>query len=244
MNLNKYQSLIEKVGLKNLNDDERESYNIVEYGSRNFSDPSNWNNMLTDQDIKDIYEAHVKALERMAGKEIEKTKPVQSKPKVQREKKPKAKKEPKKVVKTADKPRPQKKVKAIKKRVVKKQVAKAEPAPQYLVTVKRFSKELQIIKRFLNLDGKQRSMKAMLSFHRSIDFTLKQHPDRQSVLREIYKRLTDFLHTAKSHKLTGVIVNIDTSFKDKLVTNIKSARPKLKIEYLAGVSGKSKKKAR
>lgn len=239
--LSSYQNLIEKIGLAKLDQANTDSYHIVKEGSANFSDPNLWNEMLADADIREAYELHVKALQNMAtssspspktskqkpGKvAIKKTVPVKSRktkpnPKlksieVAQQKKKKAKRLPKKPAKVA-----------------KTKVVKAET--KFPLTMKRFSKELQLIKRFAALDGKQKSISSLHSFHKSTGKTLKENPDHKSLIKEIFSRLKEALSKAEDHRLTHIDVILDKTFKERLVKTFSAARPKVKLEYFAGL---------
>jgi len=246
--LTTYQDLIEKVGLSKLDEANKDTYNIVKEGSANFSDPNLWNEMLADADIRDAYELHVKALQRMTSGTSRKS----DKPKAKPHAAPKEK--PVKIHKKKAASLKTKKTKAPKKlkpnKVTKKKAKKAKAAPKksvkaikpevkFPVTVKRFSQELQLIKRFANLDGKQKTVSALQSFHKSLGKTLKQQPDRKPILSDMFNRLKETLHKAESNSITHINVNLEKAFKEKLAKSIKSAKPKVKLEYLAGVEKKS-----
>ena len=243
--LTTYQDLIEKVGLSKLDEANKDTYNIVKEGSANFSDPNLWNEMLADADIRDAYELHVKALQRMASKTSPKSEKPKAKPSAPQKEKP-AKIHKKKVAlvkakkkKAPNKTKPTKVVKKKTKATPKKSLKAVKPKVKFPVTVKRFSQELQLIKRFANLDGKQKTVSALHSFHKSLGKTLKQQPDRKPILSDMFNRLKETLHKAESNSITHINVNLEKAFKEKLVTSIKSAKPKVKLEYLAGVEKKS-----
>ncbi|MBS1489690.1 MAG: hypothetical protein JSS93_04120 [Bacteroidetes bacterium] len=247
--LSTYQNLIEKVGLSKLDEANRDTYNIVKEGSANFTDANLWNEMLADADICDTYELHVKALESMASSSAP---PKEKKPKATPSpKKQAAKKIPteKKTARAEQKKVRQakaKKVKSKKAASVKKTKA-AKPEMKFPVTVKRFSVELQLIKRFVNLDGKQKTTSALGSFHKSLGKTLKSNPDRKPLLSEMSKRLKETLRKAETNNVTHINVSLEKPFKEKLLKSIKGAKPKVKLEFLGELSSTKagfKKKAR
>jgi nucleoside-triphosphatase THEP1 len=55
----------------------------------------------------------------------------------------------------------------------------------------------------------------------------------------VFQRMTALVEQAQAGGATHVNVNLDKSFKGDLTSNIKSAQPKMKVEYLAGVQKKS-----
>lgn len=251
MNLTTYQSLIEKVGINNLDEANRDTYNIVKEGSDNFSDPALWNEMLVDADIKDAYDLHTKTLQQLAKEHSkadmkvspknESGKKEPGKKKVKAEAKVKAKEKPLKAeVKQAPTKKPRKAKTKRKTKGKKVKVQKVKPVQvKYPVTVKRFSKELQLIKRFLNMDKKQKSLKSLKSFHRSLEEILNGNPDRKATLVEVFKRMTALVAQADAGGVTHVNVKLDKSHKGDLTSNIKSAQPKMKVEYLAGIQKKN-----
>lgn len=233
ISLSSYQTLIEKIGLAKLDPANTDSYHIVKEGSANFSDPSLWNEMLSDSDIRDAYELHVKALQKMASKAVSPnaTKQKPKRPVVKKNATPKAKniksvRQPK-PVKTTPKMKPQKSP--------KKSVIKVKPEQKFPLTMKRFSKELQLLKRFASLDGKQKTVLSLLAFHKFVGKTLKENPDHKSLLKEIFLRLKEALAKADYHQLTHLDVSLDSTFKEKLVSTFSAARPKVKLEYFAGL---------
>ncbi len=246
--LTTYQDLIEKVGLSKLDEANKDTYNIVKEGSANFSDPNLWNEMLADADIRDAYELHVKALQRMTSGTSTKSDKPKAKPDAAPKEKPVEIHKKKATSLKTKKTKPPKKLKP--KKIVKKEAKKPKAAPKksvkaiksevkFPVTVKRFSQELQLIKRFANLDGKQKTVSSLRSFQKSLSKTLKQQPDRKPILSDMFNRLKETLHKAESNSITHINVNLEKAFKEKLAKSIKSAKPKVKLEYLAGVEKKS-----
>lgn len=264
MNLSTYQNLIEKVGVSKLDEANKDAYNIVKEGSNNFTDPSLWSEMLADADIKDAYEAHVKALQKIADGSpapVKKESPAQKSKRKAKTKetmqvielakddkslnpevktkpvKAKKKSAPKKVVaKSKAKPKKTVKKKAVKK-VVTKAVKKAmkKEAPKFPVTVKRLSKELQLIKRMASWDGKRKPVNALLLLKRDLEKTLKSNPDRKPVLNDMHNRLKGAIAKAEKAGVKELDIALDKAFKSRLIQNTSNPRPKMKVEYLAGV---------
>ena len=85
-----------------------------------------------------------------------------------------------------------------------------------------------------NMDGKKKSVKAVQALYVDLSKTLKTHPDRKPVLNEMHTRLKAAVAAAKKAEVKELNISLDKSFKDKLIENIKSPRPKMKVEYLAG----------
>ncbi|HEY8935101.1 MAG TPA: hypothetical protein VIM65_07765, partial [Cyclobacteriaceae bacterium] len=250
MNLSTYKALVDSIGLSKLNEANKDTYNIVKEGSDNFNDSALWNEMLTDADIKEAYELHIKALEKMAKAE---SKPANVKVAKER---PAKKIEVKKV---ATKKVVEKKV--AKKLVTKKRVVKRKTSPskrktkrkavkksvkkeevKFPVTVKRLSKELQLIKRMASWDGKRKTVTAVGLFHRDVQKLLKSNPDRKPILKEISKRLGGALTKAEAAGVKELDITLDAHFKSKLKENVSHPKPKMKVEYLAGLESGRKKK--
>lgn len=147
-------------------------------------------------------------------------------------------------VKAANKLKPRIKTRRTAKAVAKKQPVKDKLVPiKYPVTIKRFSRELQLIKQFINIDRKQKSMNALYSFHGAINNMLGKNPDRHAILSEMSTRLTNTINKAEKNELTDVIIKLENSFKERLTRNIMGARPKMKIEYLSGTISEVEKKS-
>ena len=156
-------------------------------------------------------------------------------------KKPKSKRESKR-------PRPRVSSSKKVKKAVKKTVKIAKPKAvvksdvKFPVTVKRFSKELQMMKRYTNMDGKTKSALSLEMFQRDLAKVLRSSPDRKPLLNDIHARLSGAIQAAKKNAASELKVTLDSTFKSKVVAIIKNPRPKMKVEYLAGVNGDQKKK--
>lgn len=242
--LSTYQGLIEKVGLSNLNEANKEAYNIVKEGSSNFTNSELWNDMLSDSDIREAYEMHVKALERLASetitekeKELEKEFMKKADKKAARTKSVKTKKASRKVSKPS-----KKRVKKAAKRVktAKKRTAMKDPV-KFPVTVKKFSKEIQLIRRMINMHGKRKGIGSLNSLDRDLQKTLKMHPDRKPVLREIAKRVSSAVTKANEAGVKEVDITLEKDFLEQL-KSANSPKPKMKVEYLGGTPKKKAKK--
>lgn len=244
--LSTYQKLLDQVGVNNLSAGNKAVYQIVKEGSSDFTDPAGWKELVEadPEDIGQAYEMHVKALEQIADK----AEPAPAKKKVAKERKPKkvaapaVKKE--KVKKAAAPKKKAKKVaKAKVKKVAAKKVAKKEGV-KFPITKKVLSKELQLIKRMVGMDGKRKTINALTLFHRDLDRIMNGNPskDRKPVLDDIHSRMTAAIDKAKSNSATEIDVKLDKEFKDRLVANASVTRPQMQIQYLAGVDGVEKKK--
>ena len=251
--LSTYQNLIEKVGLAKLDNANKDTYNIVKEGSANFSDANLWNEMLADADIKEVYELHVKALQNLSKEEPKAEMRVERKvdkkikqPKVKRSAKPK--RSPRKAKAKAEKKMETKKSTSKKRKKTKNATArkafqaKAKPEMKFPVTVKKLSKELQLIKRLAGMDGKRKSTNALSLFHRELKKILNTHPDRKPVLNDMYNRITGAVNKATKAGVKEIDVTLEKSFKSKLLSNLHNPKPKMKVEFLAGLDEKKKPK--
>lgn len=233
MNLSTYQNLIEKVGLSKLDAANKDTYNIVKEGSANFTDPNLWNEMLADADIKEAYELHVKKLEILAE-----SKPASMK--VSKSARPKRSTKPKPA--SAPKPEPKPVTKLKVKRAAKKVAKAKQPAtsPKFPVTVKKLSKELQLIKRMANMDGKRKTVGSVTSLQRDVANILKTGPDRKSILTDINSKMKDVLEQATNAGVKELDIKLGKDFKEQLLKNVADAKPKMKVEFLGGVDEKKK----
>jgi hypothetical protein len=241
MNLQAYQSLVEKIGVNNLPTQHQDAYDLVKNGSDNFSNNDQWKMMLEDNDIRETYELHVAELKKLQSDE----KPVMKvSSKKEKTKTTKAKKEkkasPLKVVKTekvkASKPKKVAKTKRVKVAKAKSMVNKKEL--KFPITIKKLSKELQMIKRVLNMDGKEKTVNSLTLFHRDLEKLIGTQPDRKPVLNDMFNRLTGVIKSAEKASVENVKINLKEDFKEKLKQQLSHVKPKMKVEYLAGLEGK------
>lgn len=252
MNLSTYKTLIEKVGLSKLDDANSDTYNIVKEGSNDFTDPSLWNEMLLDADIKEAYEMHVNTLQKLSEENFpvkkKETKSAKKKHKVKHKKDIELIKLVKEDVennppvstkKKATKKASRKKVKAQEKSVVKKVEKKEVKFP---VTVKRLSKELQLIKRMIGMDGKTKTINSLTLFHRDLKNILDGNPDRKPVLNDMFARMTNAVSMANEADAGLIPVTLEKDFKQRLLENVANPQPKMKVEYLAGTEEPQKGK--
>lgn len=224
MNLATYQSLVEKVGLSKMDAANKDTYNIVKEGSANFTDPNLWNEMLADADIKDAYDLHIKSLESLAEKKSEPAKP---KMKVSRSKAKRS---------TKVKPAPAPKVVKAKVKKAAKKVAAKKQEVKFPVTVKKLSKELQLIKRMANMDGKRKTLGAVRSLMHEVEKV--KRPDRKSLMKDIHEKLAGVVLKAEAAGVKELDITLGKEFHSQLVESVKDAQPKMKVEYLAGLEKK------
>lgn len=124
-----------------------------------------------------------------------------------------------------------------------KKVAKAkQPAtsPKFPVTVKKLSKELQLIKRMANMDGKRKTVGSVTSLQRDVANILKTGPDRKSILTDINSKMKDVLEQATNAGVKELDIKLGKEFKEQLLKNVADAKPKIKVEFLGGVDEKKK----
>src|ERR1041385_2206470 len=74
----------------------------------------------------------------------------------------------------------------------------------------------EFIKSFISLDGREKSVKTLRSFHDSIGKRLKNLSHREPMLSDIFSRLQSALQNAEKKSLTHINVTLDKSFKRKL----------------------------
>ncbi|MCZ8327080.1 MAG: hypothetical protein O9302_03385 [Cyclobacteriaceae bacterium] len=242
MNLQTYQTLIEKIGVDNLPTQHQDAYDLVKNGSANFSNNDQWKMMLEDADIRETYELHVAELKKLQSeempvmqvssrKETTKTKTKVAKPKKEKKASPLKVSKPKPI-------KTKKIAKAKKLKVAKPKATKVKKELKFPITIKRFSKELQVIKRVVNMDEKEKTLHSLKLFHRDIEKLLGTQPDRKPVLNDIFNRLTGVIKSVEKANIDKVKITLKEDFKEKLKAQLFQVKPKMKVEYLAGVEGK------
>jgi hypothetical protein len=208
-------------------------------------------------DIADVVEMQIKQLNKLVesenakegGKPVKVTRPKAEKPnqktvahkkaikakgikpsKKVAAKKPVKKAKVKKVVAT-------KKPSKVNEEKLAKKVLKAEKA-KIPVKVNKLSLELQIIKGFAALHGKRITQKGLQNKIKSIKKALDSGlaSSHKSMLEEIIQKLGKANDYATSQNSDKIDLKLDKDFKEKCLQIVKSAKPKLQVNYLAGTS--------
>lgn len=119
------------------------------------------------------------------------------------------------------------------KKVVVKTVKVKEPkAP---VTVKKLSKELQIIKSFVAMNGKRYKAKFVEFKHADVAKFLPNAVDHKSVITEVAMKLGNAVKAIKASNLAEITLNIDQAFLTKCTNLVKNAKVRVRTEFLSGV---------
>ena len=82
------------------------------------------------------------------------------------------------------------------------------------------------------MDGNTKSIKSLELFKGDLTKILRTSPDRKSVLSEMLTRLAGAIKKSKEEKATDLKITLDEAFAKTLSSNVKSAKPKLKVEFL------------
>ena len=125
---------------------------------------------------------------------------------------------------------------------VAKAVRKADAA-KIPVTVNKKSLELQLIKTFTGMDKKSYTLKAIAAKHTSLKNYFKKGAinDHKAIIQNILIRLTKAKTAMEKQKATDIKTTLDTGFKNKCLDLVKNAKPKLQVNYLAGMNKDSYK---
>lgn len=161
--------------------------------------------------------------------------------------KSKTTKKPKKFVATNNKSKPKKAVKKKPENHTKaaKKLAKGilkEEKARIPVKVNKLSLELQIIKSFISLDGKTLTKKGVTAKLKALKghFDKGHISDHKSIIETIIQKVgkaVEHVHSANSEK---VEISLEKAFKAKCQAIVKSAKPKLQVNYLGGLPKKKK----
>lgn len=210
-----------------------------------------------DREIKETVDNLIKAI----NKAQEATAPIKE-PKTKAEPK-KRSTAPKKAVKTQAKTKAKEvKVKAkkavTKTKPVKRTAAKKKKTislraklqekglvslPKAPITIKKLSQELLLIKSFVGMKGKEKSVKVLNTFMKKAKDAVANCnvPSQKEILKEIQTRLRKGLG-GLSGTIKVVKVDIDVTFYNKCKAAIKDAKPRMTVQYLSGLSDSTGKK--
>lgn len=151
---------------------------------------------------------------------------------------PPKKKTPRKTNKVAAKSKKPKK--AVKAKVRTKIKVIKEKAPKALVNVKKYSLELQLIKSFIAMKGKDKKVTAIRSFLKRIE-TAKTNTNvssQKSLLTVIAQRMKSALAGLAGDVTVIRNINIADDLLTKCKAAVKNAKPRLQVQYLSGLNGK------
>jgi hypothetical protein len=131
---------------------------------------------------------------------------------------------------------------ATKKPVAKKPAARSQkPAAKAEAPIVRNIKsiEIQHITRYLNLDGKNKTAKAVLNLAKEVKSSVaaKEYIQHTSILEEIHSKLTKAYNAITKAGVNTVDFNIDKDFKAKLTAILKNVKVRVQTNVLAGVNG-------
>ena len=204
-----------------------------------------------DPQIKEQVDALIEIINDALSKaeKVSKAKPIKAERK-KRETKPAAKAAPKKkkaapAVKKA-KPRKAKKAapakKPSKKKVIAKRVAvKAVKPPKAPITVKKLSQELQLIKSFAYMKGKNRSVSSVKTLLKKVDaaIPIAYVSEQKAILKEIKAKMQPVLDKLAKSITTLTNINISDALYDRCMNVVLAAKPRMTVQYFSGLpSGK------
>jgi hypothetical protein len=125
---------------------------------------------------------------------------------------------------------------ARKKSKTKRSFVKPEKAP---VTVKKYSLELQHIKKYLNMEGKNVKSTSLFRFEEAISKAIKSddYLTHKTLLTTIHSTISQVCEKLKASKIEYIDnLNLTSEFKIKCKDIIAGAKVRLRTEYLAGFS--------
>lgn len=132
--------------------------------------------------------------------------------------------------------------KAVTKKVAVKKAAAKKPEAAVVRNIK--SVEIQHITRYVNLDGKNKSAKAVLNLAKEVKSSIaaKEYIQHTSVLEEIHSKLTKAYNAITDAGVDTVNFEIDKAFKAKLQAILKNVKVRVQTNVLAGVQNTDIKK--
>ncbi|KAB2913816.1 MAG: hypothetical protein F9K23_16365 [Bacteroidetes bacterium] len=141
----------------------------------------------------------------------------------------------KKVAAKAKKPK-----KAVKAKVKTKIKVIKEKAPKALVNVKKYSLELQLIKSFIAMKGKDRKVTSIRNFLKRIESakTNTNVPPQKSILSTIAQRMKTALAGLAGNVELIRNINIADDLLKQCKEAVKNAKPRLQVQYLSGLKPK------
>lgn len=145
---------------------------------------------------------------------------------------------PRKTKKVAAKAKKPKKV--VKAKVKTKIKVVKEKAPKALVNVKKYSLELQLIKSFIAMKGKDRKVTAIRNFLKRIE-SAKSNTNvssQKSILTVIAQRMKTALSGLADNVELIRNINIADDLLTKCKEAVKNAKPRLQVQYLSGLNEK------
>lgn len=143
----------------------------------------------------------------------------------------------KKAVKAEKQTKPKKeKRKSVKKAVVKRPSGLSKLIVKPAITVKKYSLELQHIKRYLNMEGKNIKTGKLTSLSRAISKALNEgsYVNHKELLNGINNQLALGCENLERTGQESVDVKLTPEFKAKCQDIVASAKVRMRTEYLAG----------
>ena len=122
-------------------------------------------------------------------------------------------------------------------------VVKTVKEPKAINTKKVFSKELQLLKRFVGMNGQTKSVAAIESLNKAVTSALAAGSitDHKSEINHIKESTDDFLKKMKSGSIPNAQVDIKPDTLDKMKAAIANAKERLRVSYLSGTPKPYKK---
>ncbi len=262
--INNYPNVIKSIGLSKLNQGQKEAHELIVEASDNFKNLSQLKDLMSDPDIKEMVDMYFKQLEKFSPVTKESEKKPKAKVSVSKKsgpakKKTTAKKSSVKTKRAKPTGRQAKssklkarsaKVKAHKKKpVVRKTTAKskatlikkqeAKPAIQ----IKRYSVELALIRRMLNMVGKQKTYRSIELLHMAVKkgITSGKVKDHKGIVSKIASGTNTIMTAMKKSKLDLITVNLKEETKKSMQKIVQGATERLRVSYLSGVNTKTKR---
>lgn len=261
INQSNYFSEISKIGVSNLTPTLAQGHTMLEKITKN---GSNWN--IASPTISTVVENQLKLINAFKEKLAEKTSEAETwddidAKRIDYEAIQKGKAKPtkafKQIIKAANKtakpPKPAKKVKTVEKpekavkvekpqTVVRKKVLMkktSKPAKVTIkapVTVRKFSLELQHLKRYLNMEGRSVKTESLVRLSGAISkaIALDSYLNHKTLLNEINGKLSNACEKLNETGQGTVDVKLTPEFKAKCRDIISSAKVRVRTEYLAG----------
>lgn len=191
-----------------------------------------------DDIIAEINKANaVKAPAKKAPKNAKGKVPAKPQKKAPQPKAEKKVRTPRKAKKTATKKATPKKKPAAK---MKKPAPKKDTAPKAVVKVKKFSYELQLIKSFAAMAGKNRKVATVKSFLSKIQAAKRDTnvPSQKSILTLVARRMKEGLEKLDKGVDTLQNIQIEAGLLKRCKDAVKNAKPRMQVTYLSGLNGK------
>lgn len=241
INKDNYFNEINRIGESNLPEELREAHSLVLRATEN---GKNWEGITPK--VNEVINLQMQKLDNFLKDKAEAT-TKEKKPTRTRKKQPAPTPDSEKKEKTLVKVN-RVRTKALPKRskytrpivkVVRKTVKQAKP-PKAPVSVKKYSLELQHIKRFAHLHGKDHKISTLKSFLKTIEnhIAADDYLNHRSMITEIATRLAKGLEAAQGSSVMAV--TIEPAFREKVQDLVANAKVRMRTEFLAGINSEKR----